>query len=212
MSKIYCNECGGLTNHLCKGEHIKKYEEFDPSIDGPPVWWEETTYRLMICAGCESGTLEEEWNNDQLSSCHERPEIKHIPQRTELDVSAKKFRRLSPKLYQIYKEAVGSFNAKLHVLCAAGLRALIEGICDDRGVTKGTLNKRIDGLKEFLPENIVTNLHAFRFMGNKAVHELTAPNDSELKLAIEISEDLLNYLYELDYKTRLLALAHESST
>jgi hypothetical protein len=34
-----------------------------------------------------------------------------------------------------------------------------------------------------------------------AAHELTASDTKELKLAIEICEDLLNYLYELDYKS-----------
>ncbi len=41
-------------------------------------------------------------------------------------------------------------------------------------------------------------------MGNKAAHELEAPNESELTLAIEVMEDLLNYLYELEYKVRRL--------
>ncbi len=56
-----------------------------------------------------------------------------------------------------------------------------------------------------LPKNIVSNLHSLRFIGNEAAHELAAPTVEELKLAIEICEDLLNYLYELDYKAQKLA-------
>jgi hypothetical protein len=55
-----------------------------------------------------------------------------------------------------------------------------------------------------LPQSIVTNLHSLRFIGNEAAHELAAPAEEELRLAIEICEDLLNYLYELDYKAHQL--------
>ena len=41
-------------------------------------------------------------------------------------------------------------------------------------------------------------------MGNVAAHELEAPNREDLKLAIEVIEDLLNFLYELDYKAQQL--------
>jgi hypothetical protein len=41
-------------------------------------------------------------------------------------------------------------------------------------------------------------------MGNDAVHELTHPSGEDLKLAIEICQDLLNFLYDLDYKMKKL--------
>ena len=68
-----------------------------------------------------------------------------------------------------------------------------------------TLEKQIDGLKKILPENIVNNIHSLRFMGNQAAHELEPPSGYDLVVALEICEDLLNYLYELDYKTSRLA-------
>jgi len=59
-------------------------------------------------------------------------------------------------------------------------------------------------MKALLPESIVKNLHGFRFIGNRAVHELEAPDASELALALEVIEDILNFLYSLDYKASLL--------
>lgn len=41
-------------------------------------------------------------------------------------------------------------------------------------------------------------------MGNDAVHELAAPKPTELALAISVIEDLLNFLYELNYKASQL--------
>ena len=53
-------------------------------------------------------------------------------------------------------------------------------------------------------ENIIRNLHQFRFMGNEAVHELAAPKPAEIGLAISVIENLLNFFYELDYKASRL--------
>ena len=61
-----------------------------------------------------------------------------------------------------------------------------------------------------LPENIVSNLHSIRFIGNEAAHELASPAKDDLRIAIEICEDLLNYLYELDYKARHLSVSRKS--
>ncbi len=127
-----------------------------------------------------------------------------MPQRTDLLLQRKFFRQLPKKLDKIYRETIGAFNNHLFVLCAAGLRTLIEGICDDKNMKGKNLEDKINNLVGILPANIVASLHSFRFIGNEALHELTTPNPDDLQLAIEVSEDLLNFLYELDYKASLL--------
>jgi hypothetical protein len=175
------------------------------------MYWEKVVYRFWICAGCESATLEECWT----MRGYEDRDGKQIynstffPRRTEYDVTGKHFKQLPKKLDGIYREAIQAFNDRLYVLCAAGLRTLIEGICEDKQVTGKNLEDKINALVGVLPQNIVTSLHSFRFMGNDALHEITAPKPEDLRLAIEISEDLLNFLYELDYKARrLLSKGH----
>ena len=212
-TRVYCNRCGRETNHVCKGEHRHEYTELDGPGGRPTGWWHRNIYRLLICAGCETATLEESYTDVS----HYDPEqdddfyyqISYSPQRKHGSQRVKRFRQLPKKLDQIYSEAVQAYNATLHVLCAVGLRALIEGICTDKGIKGRNLQERIDALEGLLPKNIVENLHNFRFMGNEAVHELTAPGDTELRLAIEVCEDLLNYLYDLDYKTSRLAIARK---
>ena len=86
-----------------------------------------------------------------------------------------------------------------------GFVSLIEGICVDKQLGGRTLQAKIDALATLLPENIVDNLHAFRFMGNEAAHDLESPSYQQLQLALDICDDLLNYLYDLDYKTGELA-------
>jgi hypothetical protein len=118
--------------------------------------------------------------------------------------SFKVFQKLPLKLQRAYIETINCFNDKSHLLCAAGLRALIEGICKDKAIRGPDLESKIDHMTDVLPEEIVKNLHGFRFIGNDAVHKLIFPAEIELSLAIEVVEDILNFLYALNYKASML--------
>ena len=207
--KIYCNTCRVKTNHELKFVHLGRYDEHVEEIDEslpPYVYWQKREYRLWVCLGCDTAILEdaltrEEWVD---RDGNQEWESFYYPRRARQDLRKKHFRRLGGKLASIYREVIESFNAGLKVLCAVGLRALLEGICADKGITEGMLHQKIDKLDGYLPPNIVQSLHGFRFMGNEAAHNLQAPKLEELRLAIEVMEDLLNFLYELDYKARML--------
>jgi hypothetical protein len=57
------------------------------------------------------------------------------------------------------------------------------------------------GAPRFLPSlNLIEALHTFRFAGNDAAHRLETGTRDEARMAIEVMEDLLNFLYDLDYK------------
>jgi hypothetical protein len=106
------------------------------------------------------------------------------------------------QLEQLYSEVIETFNTGAYLLCAAGLRALIEGICTDKLPGKrGNLRTKINALVDIIPPKIIGNLHGFRFLGNNALHQLATPTRKELALAIEVVEDILNVVYELDYKS-----------
>ena len=72
--------------------------------------------------------------------------------------------------------------------------------------TSRTLYDKINNLNTLLPQNIEESLHHYRFIGNEAVHQLTAPSMDELRSTIEVMEDLLNFIYDLDYKAANLSL------
>ena len=108
------------------------------------------------------------------------------------------------------------------LLCAVGLRALVEAVCVDKEIkkgfvdvlknnvlvkkTKGNLEGKINGLfqKQFLTEEQAKFLHELRFMGNDAVHELVCPSVADLRLAFGIIESVLNLIYELPIKSAKL--------
>jgi hypothetical protein len=203
--KIFCNSCKQETNHVAQGDYSAR-------VDGEDGWWwHEGVYRLWACAGCESGLLEICWTNVTLTRDDGSQEYtyEYYPKRASHEIEAKMFLRLPQKLQKIYKETIQAFNEGIDLLCTAGLRALLEGICEDKNISGSNLEKKIDALVGLLPKNIVESLHSFRFMGNTAIHELTPPDRADLWLAIEVSEDLLNYFYELDYRARSLSLRQQ---
>ena len=201
--RIYCNRCKNSTNHSVKGEHCSQSHVEE---NGRLLFWEEMGYRLWICSGCDEGTLESCYTNDSYRDGNGDLvyDLEYFPPRKQGYIPLKKFRKLPRTLAGLYGESVEAYNNKLLILCAGGLRALIEGICVDKEITGDNLASKIDAMTSILPKNIVENLHNFRFMGNKALHELNPPDRKDLRIAIEVSEDLMNYIYDLDYKASLL--------
>ena len=201
---IFCNNCKNETNHVCKAEYFRHHLVGTEKYLGGFLY--TIGYRLWMCAGCEGCTLEEYYTDEALEDENGVAEysVKYFPKRAEYQLEGKHFKQLPPKLDSIYREVLQAFNSKLSLLCTVGIRALIEGILADQEIAGKNLEARIDGLSGIIPKNIVSNLHSIRFTGNEAAHELSAPDQDELGLAIEICEDLLNFLYELDYKASYL--------
>jgi hypothetical protein len=194
-TRIYCNSCRQETNHEHEGEHKSVFY-------GEHGFREVLINRLWICMGCESGVLQRAYTNDGQTPIWD---YDYFPERSQNALVPKPYSKLAPALAAIYKEAITCYNAEALILCAAGLRALLEGICQDKKIKGRNLKAKVDGLQVYLPnKNIIRNLHHFRFMGNDAVHELAAPKDTEVALAIGVIEDLLNFFYELDYKASQL--------
>ena len=203
---IYCNRCRVTTRHNLVA--TKGYRHGEPE-DGCDFWGE---YRLWSCAGCDTCTMEHHYSADYMSlggsfaeEDGEPYENDFYPKPSGSNRAEKHFVKLPARLKAIYHEVICAKNESLGILCATGLRSLLEGVCSDKGISGGDLKVKIDNMKAILPENIVKNLHAFRFAGNEAVHELEAPPEYELETALDIIEDVLNFLYALDYKANNLA-------
>jgi hypothetical protein len=130
-----------------------------------------------------------------------QPEVSVYPPTTYGKKQPKYFIKMPKSLSKLYKQVVLAFNSGSMLLCTIGLRALIEGICVDKGITSRKLEHKIDGLSQFFPnKTLIDSLHGFRFTGNDAAHDLAAMYPSEASEAIEVMEDLLDFLYDFDYK------------
>ena len=216
---IFCNHCRAETKHHLNTTYTRRREYLSGKLvfissigdskgeSNETDEFDETINSLWICSGCNDITLEVRSTN---SSAVERDgsyiySVRLYPEREETKVYEKRFYKIPQKLHIIYGEIIEAFNKESFVLCAIGLRTLIEGIAADLDISERNLERKIDGLNHVLPENIVKNLHNLRFMGNEAAHEITAPSEQELRLAIDICEDILNFLYDLNYKATNLS-------
>lgn len=195
--RVYCNACKRQTRHEAAGAYAVSDEDEDAGLS----WG--STYTLLRCCGCETAVLEEDsWFSEDLP---ERT-IRYFPKRQTDDLSPKRYLNLPSTLASVYNESLLSFNAGATLLCSIGLRSLLEGICADKGIQGENLKVKIQGLKELLLNDaIIKGLHHFRFAGNAAAHELKRPRAGEMRAAITVMEDLLNFLYELEYRVTKMA-------
>lgn len=213
--KALCLKCRNRTNHRIVGTH--ETSESDQDIT---VWYE---WDILVCAGCDTVTFREATSCSEdidYSTCKPAVSEKFYPPRSPTTLPVRPFNRVPRKLLRIYREVIDCFNGECPTLCAAGVRALVEGICVDQGVKKGPvqvqtkqgmkteqrkdLQGKIEGMvaRGLLTRQHATALHKHRFLGNDAVHELSVPGGDSLAAAIQIVEHTLDNLYELKHTAK----------
>lgn len=195
--RIHCNRCHQQTDHRLHGFYDHGAHIETESWDG---YFGEDCY-LYECEGCHAPTL------FVTSTCSEDPgpSYEYWPPRNLQDREAKRFHKLPEQLTSIYEETVQALNSSMLVLCTIGLRTLLEGVCNNKKLKGHNLAEKIDSLKKFFPSgNIVKYLHGFRFSGNMAAHQMKPLTRTEAAHALEVMEDLLGFLYDLDYKASRL--------
>ncbi len=205
--RIRCNICKYMTWHQLLHTHsgaLPVLSDDDEVVDEVSEIWE-----LFQCLGCGRLVARVARNypwEDQI-------DYQFYPERTSSHHQKKSYQKLPTNLENLYSEVVAAYNKNSHLLCTAGLRALIEGLCENQGIKEGpnqhgkvsnSLEGKINGLASIVPANIVKNLHGLRFLGNQALHELEVPSASDLELALNVVEDILNVVYDLNYKAQLL--------
>lgn len=215
LQRVPCNNCGDWTLHERLSEHRSELPLFDDET-GEPFAEIVEKWAVFKCCGCGDLTLRTvedfPWEPGEV--------VTYLPERQKTKRKKKIYQKLPETLTRLYEEVVDAFNRGSLLLCAAGLRALIEGVCADQGIREGmdesghsgrTLAVRINGLKSVVPMGIVGHLHGFRFLGNRALHELDAPSKEDLDLALSVVEDVLNVVYDLNYRAERLFKAASRS-
>ena len=218
--EVICLECNRETNHkvlLSINNYFKSDDNHQCYVDGA------TEYQIIRCQGCLNISFRSEswFSEDYGPEAGYNKRIILYPKRSINTLTCRDFYNVPPNIHGIYQEIIDSFNNKLCILCAAGLRALIEGICADKNVKSGEVPKvtesgkiefkkkkniegKIYGLSDrgILTKSDATILHEHRYLGNKALHELTKPSNDNLQIAIEIIEHVLEAIYEFPAKAR----------
>ncbi len=208
--KSFCNKCKTETFQkvIFEKERTIYYDPDDDFIIN--------NYQLIECEGCGNVSYRT-LTRDKISSessvyTHETPwTILDLHPKPANELSFKKNASYPPEINMVLKETIESYNSNCPILCASGIRSIIECIYSNKKLqgkkTNKPIQKKIDDLTL---EGIITKkngetLHSLRIIGNKALHELRLPTKTELRIALEIIEITLLGLYQVEsYNNELI--------
>ena len=203
--KVDCAKCQRKSNQEIICDLIEKgEEEYEDEEHSFSISWQDE-YQIIKCKGCDSISFRHtNWFSEDYQD--DGPTERLYPKIPKRGIKSKDLSNLPKNIRRLYRETIDSFNNESLTLTAAGLRALVEGICAELGVTKNGKSKTKDNLegkiaglsdKGFLTPGQADILHEHRFLGNVALHELTQPSSEELEIAIEIIEHTLKAVFEI---------------
>lgn len=193
-----CASCNGITNHKVLGEHAEtgNDEEYHCLI----------VHRIVQCLGCDRVSFRYEfhdyentypvygdrWDYDTSVDCY--------PAFIEGHQGILHTYRLPSIVQKIYKETLDAIKSGSYTLAGIGLRATVEAICNEQELTGSHLVARINKLAKdgTISKKDAERLHAIRFMGNDAAHEIKPAKKEAVLVALSIIEYLLQSLYLLD--------------
>ena len=209
--QTYCKKCGIKINHLILMDYyISGKDVLDTDFDFNHGHIEYTAdffndYQIIKCSGCNTisfrsynyfSEYQDPHNDGTWEERYPNPEER-----------IKKDFNYLPSLFEhIYDEIIDAYNNKCFILCSAGIRALVEGICKEKGINNGNLEQKINKMQEngFINPQHKDILHKLRFLGNDSVHELQIPTKKEIVIAIDIMEHIIESLYEILGKAKNL--------
>lgn len=220
--KEYCSICGPKTNHeILHG--VNEASSWSTEDSGPISL--TAKYQIIQCMGCDSISFRiETWFSEaeDLEFGFDGTSVDLYPNRGESRRTPILFKDIPKVIEKIYHEILLSYNHDLDLLCAAGIRALIEGISNHLKIEGGTVSQggdesnkarfknnlegKIFGLLEAgkIRQADAEALHELRFIGNAALHELQSISKQELALSIDIVEHTLESIYVINKKSNLL--------
>jgi len=102
---------------------------------------------------------------------------------------------LPTKVRRIYEEALAAVLNRLPVCAVAAIRAVVDAMCLDKSAKGRDLYRKIEwlGSERVIADTVV--LQKLRQVANWRLHEVEPPPEGELKLMLQIVEDVLTSVY-----------------
>lgn len=195
----YCSACKHKTHHIILGEG------FNISPDDEYMY--KAIYRVVKCCGCDNVSFDQEVIEECNVEYNQEGYEEIVPIHTSYPVKENSIEPLRswdiPVLIEkAYRESVDALNNGNLLLASIGFRATVEALCIEKGFDKGTLNTKIDKLRD---RGIITaadceRLHEARFMGNESAHQIQEPDKQHVLIVLEVINNILNNLYIIDKK------------
>jgi len=197
-TRIYCNFCKQITNHnlLCQTKIIR-FEIEDVFLD---FVQKMSVYQ---CAGCNTLVCEYiRYVEDDPGGAYltHKNTIEYLPLRTDGEYPPIKDIDLLPvNIKIIYLESISNYNIKHLFSCAIGIRAIIESVLKNKGISNDELSQMIDKAKQrgIITSAISTLLHSQKNLGNDVIHELYFGKQSEVYNSLVALDLFLQHIYKI---------------
>lgn len=208
--KAFCNHCNTITNH-----HVKLEHKIDDVVDDQEIQHYLGTYKYQIieCNGCETisyrsvdyfPTFGELNKEGKIVISNSKTFETFYPERIKDQLAERKIVNLPTIIRKAYREVIDAYNFDQNILCAAGLRAIVEGICAHYKINSKTLGEKIDLLNPLIGKELSEALKIHKSLGNYALHRLDIPEKVELEEAIHLVEHSLETLFEIPIRSQKL--------
>lgn len=192
----HCNNCGVQTRHdiLC--------QSISTGDDQYSCWMQ---HAVIECRGCTKRSfryhfkdIENAWPIDD-DEWDMPEEIECYPKKDDNSLRIDGEELVPDIVEEIYRETRNAIQEGSLILAGLGLRGTIEAVCYDQKVGGGTLDKMIKGLvsKGMISKKDGERLHAIRFLGNDAAHEIKKPKIEQIWVAVKIVKHLIASVYTL---------------
>ena len=211
VAKILCVDCSIPTNYEVIEEVKKSHQD-----DFGSIFW-SYDFQVIQCRGCDVISFRQLfWSSDSFSP-HTGDEVAVetlYPSRNFWRNPIIGYESFPARTIRVYLEVLTALNNNAPILAAIGLRAIIELICVEQNTTSNNLAGAINELAQvgLLSQNQAAYLHAHRFMGNVAAHEIVASTPQELMAALDIAETLLKTIYILPKVAASIQTGHRPSS
>lgn len=224
--KVYCAGCKRHTNHNI----INSYREQSRPEQEEFQWYHE--YYIVQCAGCDKIAFAEKFGDSDTWDYEGDQQVwvdeyRVYPEEPVLDFyppyyieHKKSYFHVPHQIHELYSQIVDAHNRTASLLTTIGIRTIIEAICIDLKIEKGTLfvdktSKRLNKKEEPIVSPSLEGkiyglfenghiswdqaaiLQRIRDIGNTAVHEIKTPSIYDLKSIIDIIEHILTNVYEI---------------
>ncbi len=191
-----CSSCDRETWHEVLYAHVDSFYEYRM----------DTNHEVVQCRGCKTISFRKvviDYENAYPIGEHEWEvprDVSYYPSVLKGHRELEDIEDVPSPVQDIYAQAVHAIRDELNILAGIGLRATIEAICNEQKIVGRTLDKRIDGLAKggLISQKDAERLHAIRFLGNDADHEIQKVEPKNLLIALRIIEHLLVNIYILD--------------
>jgi hypothetical protein len=204
--KAHCNSCLKETNHILVAEKKVGWTDEDDPIDG------EFRYGIIECCGCDSVGFRRV-STDCVHLNEEgtpREEINYFPSA----ISRRKPEWLSGffwiehgEIESLLNEIYVAIHEDLRVLAATGVRTLLDMVITEQVGDVGNFPSKLSAIEKngFISPSNREFLEVTIDAGNASAHRGFKPSQKDLKLLLDITENLISSIYVLPDEIKALS-------